>query len=320
MIPVAQYRVKKWTAIAGTLLLLGACRNAEIRLPQTETGFPQPVARPLLLGKPEKLNWPDSFGVIHPVLKSFDVNKLPIVPFNTDGFIPFEQPTAKSILNFEQLPDTSFEFEKLPSRPLRYELIRLDAPKSIPVNKPRLTSRSTQFVYELGEPFSGVSITGLFKDPDGLLWIATEHALYRYDGENCFLYYRLPAGQFIFSIVADQKGQIWMGSNQRSNGNYWKGALVLDIKKGILKRITLNQGRGDFSYLELAAGPDNRSGLPKVVIWSILSIRKIMSSGIWVGNRAWRMDCPMELRAIVPGYGSVQYCMALPSLIWPNQK
>ncbi|MBS1504711.1 MAG: hypothetical protein JST32_21805, partial [Bacteroidetes bacterium] len=63
-------------------------------------------------------------------------------------------------------------------------------------------------------------ITALTQDPQGFIWIATQHGLFRYGGHEYVSYYNDPsnpnslADNWVESIFADKDGIIWIGTNE----------------------------------------------------------------------------------------------------------
>lgn len=66
------------------------------------------------------------------------------------------------------------------------------------------------------------SITCLFEDHEGYIWIGTEHGLNKYDGQRVVRYTGVaaPAGMHISSIAQDSSGTIWAASNDGGLSRY----------------------------------------------------------------------------------------------------
>jgi ligand-binding sensor domain-containing protein len=64
-------------------------------------------------------------------------------------------------------------------------------------------------------------ITALTQDPQGFIWIATQHGLFKYGGHQYLSYYNDPsnpnslADNWVESVFADKDGIIWIGTNER---------------------------------------------------------------------------------------------------------
>src|SRR5436190_12363107 len=56
------------------------------------------------------------------------------------------------------------------------------------------------------------------QDRDGFLWLGTSNGVYKYDGYNCTLYQRTPAGEKLLPsdnvkvVYEDHTGQMWVGT------------------------------------------------------------------------------------------------------------
>ncbi len=220
-------------------LTVAACRNTndEIPFPTKETGFMQPVSKPLHFSTPKKMNWPVTPARIKPIIKKLDLAKLPERIFDSTGFLPFSKKPAEVSFNFDKLPDTAFNYNDLPSKTLQFETSLLEPPKTVKIGRPYLKNGASSFLYEFGEPFTGNDISCVFEDRKGFVWIAAPQALYRYDGENLAKYLQ---GRFeypIYSILEDDRGQIWASTG----GN---GIFVINTRAGIVKHLAMAQGLG----------------------------------------------------------------------------
>jgi signal transduction histidine kinase/ligand-binding sensor domain-containing protein len=210
-----------------------SCNNHKTSIPFPEAmERPQPVTNPLQFTEPVKLTWPEGKPV-KPVVQKFDFNKLPSRPFDSSGFIPFSKPPEEVPFDFDKLPDTAFNYDKLPSKPLKFEISVLQRPQLIKTSL-HLKTASPQPVYELGEPFTGKSIWSVFEDSKGFLWISDQQGLYRYDGENLLLY--LPGWSAVSrSFAEDSKGQIWIATAN-------SGIYVINQESAIVKHLTVSGG------------------------------------------------------------------------------
>ena len=240
------------------LLFISSCKNTpgNIPFPENETEFPQPVSRPFKFSEPWKINWSDSVTGIKPLVKKFDFDKLPVKIFDSTGFLPFAKKPEEVQFNWDKLPDTVFNYDNLPSKPLRFETSVLEPPKLIKAGHPYLKNGASSLLYEFGElqGLIGTNITCLFEDKNGFLWIATDQGLYRYDGENLLLYFRVSRTQLIFSMLEDNQGNIWMGTT----GSQANGLFVIDVKAGIVKHLTTSQGLSNNSIVSMLSDNQGR--------------------------------------------------------------
>jgi len=213
----------------GIAIAFTTCKNTSTDVEQPpQTEYAQPVSYPLKFSKGKKIDW-DS-------VKAVSVHPLPTQSYDTAGLKPFRYPVEETKLDFNALPEKDLDIDKIPSRPLKFKSEILPPPKLIKSGAPHLKDGILS-LFELGDAqgLQGTEITGLFKDKEGFLWIATDKGLYRYDGENLLLY--IPGiDQFIFSIVQDGLGRMWMST---LNGS---GIEIFDPKDRTLKKTDKTMG------------------------------------------------------------------------------
>ncbi len=227
---------------ATILFTVSSCKNSsEIPFPANEGEFSQPISRAIKFSDPWKITWSDSVTDIKPLVRKFDFDKLPVGIFDSTGFLPFPKKPEEVRFSWDRLPDTAFNYDNLPSKPLKYEISVLEPPKLIKAGHPYLKNGTTDLVYEFGElqGLVGSRNSYLFEDKTGFLWIATDQGLYRYDGENLLLYFQGFLPQEIYRIVEDNRGNIWLATYGESESN---GVFVIDMKAGIVKHLTTSQG------------------------------------------------------------------------------
>lgn len=221
------------------IIAFSSCQNSSANLDQPPpTVYAPPVVQPLKLSKPVKINWDSIKAVpVHPVVKPFDLDKLPAQSYDTAGFKPFKYPVEEAKLDIDALPEKDFDIDKLPSHPLKFTTEKLPPPKLIHAGPPHLKDLNLS-LFELGEAqgLAGTFISCLFTDRDGFLWIANNQGLYRYDGENLLLYMPVTQLHLIFSMVQDTSGRIWLSGGNDS------GLEVLDLRAGTLKKTDKSLG------------------------------------------------------------------------------
>ncbi|HZY35986.1 MAG TPA: two-component regulator propeller domain-containing protein [Mucilaginibacter sp.] len=209
---------------------LASCSNNSTSLDQPPpTVYAPPVVQPLKFGKAIKINW-DSIKAVpmHPVVKPFDLDKLPAQSYDTAGFKPFKYPVEEAKLDIDALPSTDLDIDKLPSHPLKFTTEKLLPPKLIYAGPPHLKDLNLS-LFELGQGqgSQGTFVSCLFTDRDGFLWIATQKGLYRYDGKNLLFYMSEIAPHIILSMAQDTAGRLWLTN--------LGGLEVLDPRAGTLK-------------------------------------------------------------------------------------
>ncbi len=219
------------------LLSITACknRNSEVPFPTEETGVTQPIAQPVKIGTPKNILWNSPPKKIKPLTRKFEWDKIPWTVYDSSDFISFSKPPEKIHFNLDSLSERAFLLDRLPSRPVRFETFLLERPQMINVEQPQLVGSSSGMIYTFGEPLAGTHISFLFKDKVGFLWIATDHGLYKYDGERLVLVLPASVVPGINTIVEDRSNRLWIGTL----GN---GIIVLDNKVGVYKHLGVQQG------------------------------------------------------------------------------
>ncbi|PWH81881.1 ligand-binding sensor domain-containing protein [Brumimicrobium oceani] len=138
-------------------------------------------------------------------------------------------------------------------------------------------------------PNKSYGVTGISKDRDGKVWIATYSALFNYNGKMINLYdhknLKLKDNEVLHirSVLADSKGRIWIGNNGigvilKEEDN------ITHFSKEQGKLIPLNQFEANIKSQQL----DKNTGLQ-----SVFAIEEDSEGNIWFGDRdsgAWKYD------------------------------
>lgn len=196
--------------IATSLFVLASCNNhvPDTPFPVSDSFNPQPVSQPLQLSTPQKLNWVTiKKGSIKPTIKKLDINALPSMPYDANGFKTLPKPPEEIHFDFNSLPDSSFNFESISSKPLQLKASILPPPVFTKSSLPSPKSGSTISVYDIGQAqgLPGKTIFCLIKDKKGFIWIGTDKGIYRYDGEYMLTYASFGAP----GLIEDNDGKIW---------------------------------------------------------------------------------------------------------------
>ncbi|ABI40697.1 diguanylate cyclase/phosphodiesterase with PAS/PAC sensor(s) [Shewanella sp. MR-4] len=124
-------------------------------------------------------------------------------------------------------------------------LISLGAPRTglaLPLN-----AANTQLKFEHIRSEEGLNqntITSLFMDSAGMLWIGTQDGLHSYNGYNFNLFIHSPndpksvSESYVSDIIQDAHGYIWVGT-------FSQGINRLDLKTGTFERFGVEQGLTD---------------------------------------------------------------------------
>jgi signal transduction histidine kinase/streptogramin lyase len=223
---------------------MAACNNAphNVPFPQQGSEFIKPVTEKLVFSEPKKLNWvhvsPDS---VKPIERKIDFNKIPSRPIDMGIPKPLTSLVKDTIFNLDNIAsDTAFNFAKMPVKQLTFKTAILGKPKRVKSGSPRLKDGASDAILLFGQDqgLPGTIGQSFMQDKNGIMWIATDNGICRFDGEYCEIY-SIAQGlnySWITSLMEDSKGQIWLSYN----GGF--GLSVLDTKKGIIKHLTVAGG------------------------------------------------------------------------------
>lgn len=132
-------------------------------------------------------------------------------------------------------------------------------------------------------------VTGLSKDREGKIWIATYAALFSYDGKMVDIFGHEELNLMdheqlhIRSVLADSKGRIWIGNN--GIGVILKrGDSIIHFSKEQGKLIPMN---------EFTSNTQNNQTAKNTGLQSVFAIEEDAEGNIWFGDRdsgAWKYD------------------------------
>jgi len=231
-------------------IAFASCNNGSAILDQPpQNVYAPPVVQPLKLGKAVKINWDSIKAVpVHPLVKPFDLARLPSQPYDTAGFKPFKYPVEETKFDYNALPEKDLDIDKLPSRPLKFITEKLPPPKLVKSGALRLKD-TVLSLFELEHGLDG-STQYVLTDHNGFLWVAINGGIYRYDGEN-LLQYLSQSDDGIYSMMQDKAGDIWFNTR-----NGWLG--VLDVKNGLLKKTNATMGLSTYNEVRMLQDDQQR--------------------------------------------------------------
>ncbi|WP_177765631.1 two-component regulator propeller domain-containing protein [Flavobacterium sp. I3-2] len=137
--------------------------------------------------------------------------------------------------------------------------------------------------------YNSYGVTGISKDKNGKIWIATYAALFNYDGNLVHIFdnYKLNLKDdeylHIRSVLADSKGQIWIGNNG-IGVILLKGDSIIHFSKEQKKLIPINEFKTNTKSEQF----NKNTGLQ-----SVFAIEEDSYGNIWFGDRdsgAWKFD------------------------------
>ncbi len=213
-----------------TTIFLSCKDTSNIPFPENELGYTQPVTVPLVFSDPTKLKWDTAKkDGVTPIVKKFDIEALPVFPYDSTGFKPFSQEPVEVPFDFNTLPGKDFSLDHLPAQPLEFKTTALGQVPTMKAGTPTLQRGKSLSIYDFGRShgMQAKLITTLLKSRDGALWIGSAEGLFRYDGDQIQTYIQgSSTDEPITGITEDKEGNIWFikGDNIQ----------MIDIHKGTL--------------------------------------------------------------------------------------
>lgn len=138
-------------------------------------------------------------------------------------------------------------------------------------------------------PNNSYGVTGISKDKDGKVWIATYSALFNYDGkmtnvfDNKNLKLKDDEVLHIRSVLADSKGRIWVGNN---------GIGVILLKGDSITHFSKEQGKL-IPMIEFETNTQTQQFAQNTGLQAVFAIEEDSEGNIWFGDRdsgAWKYD------------------------------
>jgi signal transduction histidine kinase/ligand-binding sensor domain-containing protein len=225
-----------------------ACKNfnSNIPFPATNNEFAQPQTKPFSPGNPEAINWiaanADSIAPV--VTYKFDHNSLPVKHFDVGSPEPLKAPLDESVLNWNSLGEKPFDLKKLPTQPLKFKTFLLKKPQIIKGGPPHVREGASRGIMEFGidQAITGKSLNCL-QDAYGMMWLATDKGLCRYDGNQYEFY--ATKDNAATHLFEDDQHRIWMGMRSGT-------VFVVDQKAGIFKTLIQDatESNGIFGFMQ----------------------------------------------------------------------
>ncbi len=246
---------KELVLLFTAILMMGlsSCnhKSKSVSVNPEKSEFLTPTTIPLEFSKPIKLKWHvnDSTRFEPAITKKVNLENLPSKPFYPDGFIPLNVPMEESSFNFNVLQDTTINFKELPSKPINFKTSILEPPVKVQAGLPKIEKNAAVGILNFGEDqgLPGYLISAMLEDSNGMMWIATDKGLCRFDGEHLEIYDLIDsiftgAQANVTSMLEDKKGRIWVYTSE-------KGIYVIDLQAGVVSNVIFsNQGINNIFY------------------------------------------------------------------------
>ena len=208
--------------------------SADVTIDSVE--FDEPRVIPLEFSEPKQINWEvtDINGFDRMSERKVNIQSFPQKPFYPDRFIPLKTPMTENEVLFDSFVDSSFNFSELPSSKIEFKTSLLASPKKIKAGLPKIDKNSTLGILEFSEDqgLPSYLVTALMEDSNGMMWIATDKGLTRFDGAYLEIFdfiesFFTGSQAIVNKILEDKRGRIWVYTSQ-------KGIYVIDLKVGLV--------------------------------------------------------------------------------------
>lgn len=190
-----------------SMLVFSCNQSTKVPFPKDLLELPQPEAKPLNLAPGKPIHW-DTLGKgkISPKIFSLNFSKLPSKDYDTSGFKPFSAAPTTKTFDYASLPSKAIDLKNTPWQPLNMKVGVLPIPARFPATKPVNVNSPLDMLSWRQLMDMGATVTSVFRNNEGLLWIGTWKGLYRYDGIT--LEAMVPKAQ-INKVIGDRDGNIW---------------------------------------------------------------------------------------------------------------
>ncbi|MCJ7465253.1 MAG: ATP-binding protein [Maribacter sp.] len=175
------------------------------------------------------------------------MENLPAKPFYPDGFFPLSSPMKEIKFDFNSLSDTLVDFKELASNPIAFKTSIIEPPLRVQASLPKIKKNAAVGIFEFGEDqgLPGYFVSAMMEDRQGMLWIATDKGLCRFNGEYLEIFNFIDsiftgALATVSNMVQDKKGRIWIYTAE-------KGIYVLDLKAGVVSNIIFSKQSFNFN-------------------------------------------------------------------------
>jgi signal transduction histidine kinase/ligand-binding sensor domain-containing protein len=270
------------------ILCVQACNNSKDAppFPSLNSEFKQPITKSFEFSKTDTIQWTtvDKSKIKPLPVKSFSWDKLPSKAFNISVPYPLKAPLTQQSLDWNNLPETDFDFNSLPQAKITIKTTALGKPKIIKAGLPINMPNASRGVMQLDANFGLPNIPKcVFKDRYGMLWMGTDHGIARYDSENLEFYGEEQGlnSKMNFAMLLDSKGRLWIGDNGKT-------VSVIDFKAQLVLELSTSFDLGiEYNMIEAADGKiwltNNRAGY-NIIDLEAKIIRKLDDKHGLLGN------------------------------------
>ncbi len=240
------------------LNLIAGCKNATTNNQFTppEKLYTQPITKPFVTAEPRKIIWeyPRTDTSTAVVTKKIDWSHVVSKPFDLGNFEQTSGGITQKTIDWNQLPTTGINIDTIPAQPMRIKTSVLPEPRIVKAGLTHPKDNSMRPIFEMGQDHGipDQKVYCMFRDRTGMIWVASETCISRFDGENWEIYsfvgkrsngFPYPVAQ----MTEDDLGQIWIGTNE-------DGIYILNRRARLLKHIRLTKSNTCFALCKDHAG------------------------------------------------------------------
>lgn len=235
-----------------TFIAASCNESSEVPEPEIFTAYPQPKTWPLEFTDPKPLHWdtlPNSR--ITPKVFPLDFSKLKPVPYDSNTFRPASAPPVVTSFDFDKLPSRPFDLDTVPSHPLKMTITAL--PENLPSVKVQAPTQVPDIKLDLRiwQQIVGLRtiVYNIVKDKNGIFWLGTATGIYRFDGTELTTVVPDVVG---FGVSFDNEGNLWylqFGEQRKTSIG------KIDFRKRTLETAPLNL---ILKGISLSSNPDKK--------------------------------------------------------------
>lgn len=202
------------------ILFLQACKNSKEAppFPTSKSEFAQPVTKSFKFSKTDTIQWTtvDKSKIKPLPNKSFSWDKLPSKPFDIDVPYALTEPLPQKKLDWNSLPETDFDLNKLPKAKISIKTSVLGTPKIVKAGNLVNMANASRGIMQSDANFG---LPGnpycVVRDNNEMLWMGTSGGIAKYDSENLEIYGTDQGltNTRIFAVFFDSKGRLWLGND-----------------------------------------------------------------------------------------------------------
>ena len=188
------FKIVKYVTFACSIVILqpGCELKSDNIAEGNKPDYETPVTKPFKMPASKPINWKvypqDSVPVAQTF--SFNLDKLPSKPFSANEFKKLPNPIKEVSFDWNKLEKLDINLDTIKGIDIKVKKFLLPSPTVSMANIPGIWSQGTSAIVKLSEDegLPDNNVIAITQDPQGIVWIATEKGIARYDGSE-FLNY-----------------------------------------------------------------------------------------------------------------------------------